>query len=597
VRLNRTITRALAACILLLAAIAAPLLIRWCWGAFATARDSTSPSPAASGPGTSSEPPLFADVTETSGVRFTYRNGEEADHLAILESLGGGIGVLDYDGDGLLDLFFPGGGYFEGQQIRGHAPKLYRNLGGFTFQDVTAHVGLERLPFYTHGVAVADYDRDGWPDLAVTGWGRLALFHNESDGKGGRRFVEVGARAGFVEHLWSTSAAWGDLDGDGWPDLYVCQYGDWSFAKNHPTDCYYKGTLRDVCPPARFKPLPHKVYRNNHDGTFSDMSVALGLRTDGKGLGVVIVDVNGDGRPDVFVANDTDENFLYVNSSRPAAFRLDEKALRAGVARDDRGTPNGSMGVDAADYNRTGRASLWCTHYENELHALYHNDCRGNDEFFTFNTQRAGIGAIGQNWVGWGTGFADFEQRGWEDLVIANGHAIRYPVGPAGRQQLPVLLHNDRGHFTAMSPRGGGYFRAPHNARGLVLADLDNDGKMDLVISHLNEPATLLRNVAATAGRHWLGITLAGKANRNLAGACVTVEIGGARLTRFVKGGGSYLCSGDSRLLFGLGEAATVERVEVRWPWGETQTWPGPTVDQYWRLCEGMGQPSGEPVR
>ncbi|MDB5312373.1 MAG: UnbV, partial [Gemmataceae bacterium] len=529
---------------------------------------------------------LFEDVTDAAGVRFTYRNGEEANHLAIPESLGGGVALLDYDGDGLLDVFFPGGGFFEGKQLRGHPCKLFRNLGGWKFQDVTAEAGLDGYRFYSHGAAVGDYDNDGWPDLVVTGWGRLALFHNVPAGKTGRRFVEVGVAAGFTGHLWASSAAWADLDGDGYPDLYVCQYGDWSFESNHPTDCLYDGRTRDVCPPRRFKPLPHKVYRNNRDGTFADVSAGLGLRTDGKGLGVVAVDVTGDARPDLYVCNDTDEKFLYVNRSRPGTIRLEEVALGAGCARDDVGVPNGSMGVDAADYANTGRPALWCTNYENELHGLYRNECRDGHVFFQYCTQAAGIGAIGRNWVGWGTGFFDLDHDGWEDLFVANGHAIRYPAGKAPRQQKPVLLRNENGRFTDVSAKGGAYFRAAHVARGAALGDLDNDGRIDLVVSHLNEPAAVLRNVAPGSG-YWLGVGLAGADRRDVAGARVTVRAGGRTFTRFAKGGGSYLSSGDRRLVFGLGAAARPEQVEVVWPGGKTQVWTGLAGGRYWRLSEG----------
>lgn len=544
----------------------------------------TSTTPAAA-----TGPDWFDDVTTASGINFTYRNGEEANHYAILESLGGGVAVLDYDADGLLDLFFPGGGWFNEQEVRGHPPKLYRNAGDFKFVDVTREAGLEEHVFYSHGVAAGDYDRDGWTDLAVTGWGPLALFHNEPDDQGGRRFVELGAQAGFTEHLWSSSAAWGDLDGDGWPDLYVCQYGDWSFEKNHPTDCFYARPQRDVCPPRMFKPLPHRIYRNNQDGTFTDASKTLGLRADGRGLGVVMADVNADGRPDIYVANDTDENFLYLNRSEPGRFQLEEAGLLAGVARDDRGTPNGSMGVDVADFNGSGLASIFCTNYEAELHALYRNDSREGRELFQFCSQQTGIAAIGQTWVSWGAGFADFHNRGWEDLFIASGHAIRHPAGKAQRRQRPVLFRNEDGRFLEVGRTCGGYFRETHNARGMALADLDNDGRIELVVSHLNEPVAVLRNVIA-ACNHWLGLELVGANQRAVTGARVVVECDGRKLTRFVKGGGSYASSADRRLLFGLGAATTVQRVEVAWPWGRTEVLEVPAVDRYWRIDEGKGR-------
>ncbi len=540
---------------------------------------------------------LYRDVTPRSGLDFTYRNGQEADHFAILESLGGGVALLDYDGDGLLDIFVTGGGYFDGpnkQQIKGYPSRLYKNLGNWKFRDVTKEVGLDQPLFYTHGCAVADYNRDGWPDLLVTGWGRMALYRNEPDGKGGRRFVEVTKEAGLPEGLWTTSAAWADLDGDGYPDLYVCQYVNWSFA-NHP-ECvgYTSNVERDVCPPKSFDGLPHKLYRNNGNGTFTDVSKEAGLRPipndpdkqePGKGLGVIIVDVDGDGKPDIYVANDTVDNFLYINHSTPGHFRFEEIGLPSGVARDERGVPNGSMGTDAADYDGSGRASLWCTNYENEMHGLYRNTGRN---IFLFSTPASGIAAIGQLYVGFGTGFLDLDNHGYPDLVISNGHVIRHPTA-AGVKQRPVLLRNrGNGRFADITRQGGPYFRGEHIGRGLALGDLDNDGRPDIVISHLNEPVSLLLNQAET-GQHWLGVELVGKEHRDVAGAKVVVEVSGRKLTRFAKGGGSYLSANDKRHLFGLGKAERIDLISVVWPWRGEQQWNGEEfkLDRYWRLVEG----------
>ena len=548
--------------------------------------DSTTNSPPAPEPApAAANPPWFEDVTAASGVQFTYRNGEEADHLAIIESLGGGVGVIDYDRDGRPDLVFPGGGSLEGKVVRGHPPRLYRNLGQFKFEDVTGAVGLAAEPFYTHAAAVADYDRDGWPDLALTGWGRVALYHNVPDSRGGRRFEDT--KTGFADLTWGTSAGWGDLDGDGFPDLYVCQYGDWSFEKKHPTDCYYVANVRDVCQPRRFEPLPHRLYRSHGNGTFSEESGRLRFRTDGRGLGVVIADYTNDGKPDVYAANDTDENFLYVNRTDGGKLALEEKGFSASVSLDDRGRPNGSMGVDAADYDGSGWASLWCTNYENELHALYRNNGAQRPEHFLYATRLAGIAAIGNTWVGWGTAFADFDHDGWEDLLVAHGHAIRYPQGKTPRKQPPVLFKNASGQFTEITPSAGVYLREPHNARGLVLVDLDADGREDVVITHHNEPAVILKNVAPTAGRHWVGFELAGEGNRDLAGARLVVHAGGRRFTKFLKGGGSYASSPDRRLVVGLGAADWIDKVEVHWPWREVQVFDGVTANRYWRLTEG----------
>ncbi len=543
-------------------------------------------------------PDFFQDVTTAAGIDFAYRNGEEVQppHLSILESLGGGVAVIDFDGDGLLDLFFVGGGHFGGadnKQILGHPCRLYRNEGNWKFRDVTSAVGLDKLAgdtpwFYSHGVAVGDYDRDGWPDLLVTGWGRIALFHNEPDGKGGRRFVDVSATAGLDKGItWATSAAWADFDGDGFPDLFVCQYVDWSFA-NHPA-CDY-GKEPDVCPPKKFKGLPSKVYRNTGKGTFIDVGAEAGIHPGGehasKSLGVVVVDVNSDGKPDVYVANDTVAKFLYVNKSSPGKIRFAEQGMLSGVALDGGGSPNGSMGVDAGDPEGTGKPALWVTNYENEFHALYRNHSVGDKVLFVFATQTSGIGVIGQKYVGWGTGFGDFDLGGWEGLFIANGHAIRYPSGTTRRQN-PVLFLNRKGQFKDITKRGGAYFQQPHQSRGAVLADMDNDGRLDLAVSNMNEPVALLRNVLPATDRHWVGVELVGDAHRDVVGSRITLEAGGRTQTRFAKGGGSYASSSDRRHLFGLGATDKIAKLLVVWPDGSRQEWSDLPIDSYHVATQG----------
>jgi hypothetical protein len=538
---------------------------------------------------------LYRDITKEAGIDWTYHNGQEAGFYAILESLGGGVGLIDYDGDGLLDIFLTGGGYYEGEQIKGHGNRLYKNLGNGKFRDVTKEVGLDQPLFYTHGCAVGDYNRDGWPDLLVTGWGRVVLYKNEPDGKGGRRFRDVSKEAGLTDELWSTSAAWADLDGDGWPDLYVCQYVNWSLKNNPQCSGYTPSIPRDVCPPKRFTGLPHRVYRNNGDGTFKDVSKEAKLRPhtgestkdaeNGKGLGVVIADVDGDSKPDVYVANDTVDNFLYLNKSTPGKILFEEVGLPAGVARDDRGIPNGSMGTDVGDYDHSGRPSIWVTTYENENHALHRNLGKG---VFTYSTQVAGIAAIGQLYVGFGTGFVDIDNHGDLDLIICNGHVIRFPAQTTLEQRPIIMRNKGNGRFTDISAQGGEYFRGKHIGRGLAVGDLENRGANDLIISHLNEPAVLLRDEANT-NHPWIGFKLAGKDRRDITGAKVTVESGKEHWTRFAKGGASYLSSSDRRLLFGLGSNTQIDRVLVQWPWGKEQTWSGKDLatGKYWELVEG----------
>jgi hypothetical protein len=578
-------------------------------------------------------PPLFREVTAESGINFSYRNGEEVDHYAILESLGGGLVAFDFDGDGLIDLFIPGGGHYEGpdkHKIVGNPCRLYRNRGNFHFEDVTAQLGLDKIDFFTHGGAAADYDNDGWPDLLVTGWHHLALFHNEpvnpKDPTKGRKLVEVSKQAGIPDGLWTTSAAWGDLDGDGFADLYVCQYVDWSFERNHPLNCTYDGHTRDVCPPKNFRGLEHKLFRNVGNGTFQDVSKPAGLRvarTDaeyeqltwlnprarerlkhdvreddntqyGKGLGALMLDVNGDGKPDIYVANDTVDNFLYINrSTKPGEFRFEEVGMSSGTARDDQGAPNGSMGLAASDFNGSGKPSIWVANYENELHALYRNDCvidpkdHGKDRIiFTFVTPLADLAVFGRMTVGWGTGFLDIDHHGAEDLFLVTGHATRVPK-TSPRAQTPILARNENGKFKNIINRGGSYFGSQHVARGAVQADFDNDGRVDLAVIHTNEPVSIVCNEADTKGHHWLGVQLEGKDHRDVVGAKLILGAGGRKQTRFAQGGGSYASSSDRRHVFGLGPAGHIDKLTVIWANGKEQSFSDLKLDRYYRVTEG----------
>jgi enediyne biosynthesis protein E4 len=534
--------------------------------------------------------PWFEDRTRGSGMDFTYLNGEEADQFTILESLGGGVALLDYDGDGLLDVFLPGGGQFTGPaktDITGLPCRLYRNLGGFRFQDVTAAVGLERTWWYTHGAAVADYDCDGWPDLLVTGYGRIGLFHNEANPAGGRRFVERTEQLKLTDDSWSTSAAWADVNGDGFPDLYVCRYVDWSFANNPTCSGYIQNVPRDVCAPQRFKPLIHALFINEKGQSFREVGREHGFTPTGCGLGVVATDVNADGRPDFAVANDATNNFLFLNRNG----KLEEVGWRAGVAVDENGRYNGSMGIDVGDYDGTGRGSLWVTNFQGEMPALYRNLGHSPpNEAFDHQSRAAGVAVIGTHLVGFGTAFVDVDCDGWEDLAILHGHVIRKPSLGSTFRQKPVLLRNiDRGGrraFENASDRGGEYFTTPTLGRGLAVGDLDNDGRPDLVASHTNSPVAVLRNVAAPPNARWIGVKLVGRNARDIVGSTVTVNGALRKITRFAKSGGSYLSSSDPRLLFGLGEE-TIRSVTVKWSWGETQTWENLEPGSYWELREG----------
>jgi hypothetical protein len=536
-------------------------------------------------------------MTAESGVEFTFRGGAEAEQYTPLEYLGGGVALMDFDGDGLLDIFVAGGGYFDGpkkDQIRGHPCKLYRNLGGWKFQDVTQAVGLELPWFFTQGVAVADFDCDGWPDLLVTGYGRVALLHNVPDEKGGRRFVDVTDQVGLRDTGWTLSAGWADLDGDGFPDLYLCRWSDWSFADHPPCPGRLPNIKRDVCAPLRYRPLMHLLFKNQRSAesatgrTFRNVAADHGFKVEGYGLGVVLADLNADGRPDIYVANDMTPNYLLMNRGG----KLEETALAAGVALDDTGRAAASMGVDVGDYDGTGRPALFVTTFQGELSSLFRNL---GQERFLYSSSSAGLAAMGRANVGWGTGFIDADNDGWEDLVVVNGHLYRHPAGAPVKQR-PILLRNadqdQRRVFKDVSSSGGEYFKIPALARGLAIGDLDNDGWPDLVVSHIDAPIALLRNEGAAIAptTRWLGVRLVGRKNRDVVGSTATLQLAGTTrtLTRFTKGGGSYLSANDQRLLFGLGDTGKVGRLTVKWSWGETQTWDDLEPNQYYELHEGQ---------
>lgn len=513
----------------------------------------------------------FADVTKRATVSFTYRNGQESGHFAILESLGGGVGMTDYDNDGDLDLLVPGGGeYRTDKEIVGLSPGLFRNEGGWRFSARAGEAGIESAPWYSHGAAAGDFDNDGFTDILITGYGGLLLFQNQGDGT----YRQIARDAGLTDSLWSSSAAWGDVNGDGNPDLYVAHYVDWS-PDNNPICDGPEANLREVCPPRRFEPLPDVFYQSNGDGTFTDVSATIPLRNDGKGLGVLMADVDLDGHLDIYVANDTVANFLYRNKGDG---HLEDASIRSGTSLSDSGTPDGSMGVDAGDYNLDGQPDLWVSNYERESFALYRNE--GNF-FFQHVSRSTQVTAVGGLAVGWGTVFIDFDRDGDEDVFVSNGHVIRYPKNAPIRQP-PLLFQNDSGkQFQNVAPVAGQYMRTPHMGRGVAAGDLDNDGDQDLAVSMVNEPMAVLSNESGT--NNAMVIRLIGiQSSRDAVGALIRVQVAPdqPQMIRLVKSGGSYASSSDPRQFFGLGQATSVVAVEICWPSGIIQSLENVNIEE-----------------
>jgi hypothetical protein len=512
--------------------------------------------------------------------------------------MGSGLAWIDYNNDGWPDLFCVQDGPVRPTAQGADAPrsggppptnKLYRNNGDGTFTDITGQVGLARAGFGM-GCAVGDFDNDGFDDLLVTYLGGVVLYHNEADGRGGRRFVDVTEKAGLRDPHWATSCAWGDIDGDGYLDLYVCNYVDVDI--DHYQACEEpKLKVRHQCPPTVFPQVKHQLYRNNRDGTFTDVSGASGIAAapPAPGLGVIMTDLDGDGRIDIYVANDLKPSYLFHNQGNG---RFVEKGLESGCALGPLARMMSAMGVEAGDVDGSGRPSLFVTDFYHNGSVLFRN--RGRLTFQDWS-HPSGLASASILRLGFGTVFADVDLDGRLDVGVANGHiwqnaeAIEQPFA----QEAQLFLGDGKGHFRDVSAQAGGYFRRKLVGRGLAWADFDNDGRPDLAFSHNAGPVALLANRTAT-DNHWVGFELIGdgiKSNRNAIGARIEIEGKGGTQVRFINGGGSYLSASERRVLVGLGPDDRARRVTVRWPSGRTQTWNDVAGRRWWRLQEGQDQP------
>jgi hypothetical protein len=530
--------------------------------------------------------PQFEDVTASSGIHFKHESDPSKRY--IVESMSGGVVLLDYDRDGWPDIFFTNAPTVamatKGEKAYG---ALYHNNHDGTFTDVTAKARLTTACFGMGG-AVGDINNDGWPDLYLTCLGGNILYRNNGDGT----FTDITAKAGVTDGRWSTGAAFGDYDGDGFADLMVTNYVDF-----HLNDlpgfgsspfCKYRGI--DVqCGPRGLRGAGDSLFHNNGDGTFTDVSKAAGVDDPSGyyGLGVVWADFNNTGRPDIYVANDSTPKFLYKNLGNG---KFKDIGLESGTAVSDDGSEQASMGIALGDYNHTGRPSIFVTNFSDENADLYRNDGDWNFKEVSYET---GTALPSLPYVKWGTVFADLDNDGWVDLVAVNGHVYpqvdSLPAGARYREPMTLEMNQADGAFCDASDEAGKPLTEPRVARGLAVGDLFNDGNLDLVIGELDGAPMILRN-RGVADRHWVSFDLVGtKSNRLALNARVTVKAAGMTQTDEVHSGGSYLSQNDLRLHFGLGAAGKIDSVVVHWPSGKVETLNDLAVDKFYEVKEGAG--------
>ena len=513
--------------------------------------------------------PVFQDLTAGSGVDFRCE-GSPTSQKYLIETMVGGVAILDYDVDGRLDLYFVNGARLEDPMPPGAEPdksaprfwnRLYRNNGDGTFTDVAEEAGVQDR-YYGMGAAVGDYDNDGDPDLYVTNFGRNTLFRNNGDGT----FTDVTEAAGVGGGGWSSAAGFLDYDRDGDLDLFVSRYLVWDFEHNPycgPPDA------RAYCHPATFPTITHLLYRNNGDGTFTDVSRQAGFAdTPGYGLGVAFNDYDRDGWPDIFVANDKVAEQLYRNRGDGT---FEEVALEAGLAFNEEGGTFSGMGVDFADYDNDGWPDIVVTALANERYALFRNE----EGFFNYESDSTGLSRETHRSSGWGLKLVDFDNDGWKDLFVGQSHVMDNieMVRPSTPYREPMLLlRNEGGRFRDVSEGRGDAFEIPRVARGVAFGDLDNDGFVDVVVNCLNCPAVILRNQGGN-GNHWLAVALSGTlSNRDGIGARLrVVTASGLEQYAFASPTGSYQSANDKRVHFGLGRDATVKLLEIAWPSGCVQ--------------------------
>lgn len=532
-------------------------------------------------PSAASAAVTFSDITRQAGIAFRHINGAFG-RKYLPETMGAGGGFLDFDNDGWQDILLANSASWPGQPAARSTPALYRNNRDGTFTDVTARVGLA-VTFYGMGVAAADYDNDGWVDLYLTGLGQSRLFRNAS----GKQFTDVTTAAGVADPGFATSAAWFDYDLDGRLDLFVGHYVEWSVQ----TDlfCTLDGKSKSYCTPESYKGQSPRLLRNRGDGTFEDVTTRAGVRDpSAKTLGVALLDYDGDGRMDVFVANDRQPNRLYANRGNGA---FADVGVGAGVAYSEAGVARAGMGVDAGDYDGSGRPSLVIGNFSSEMLALYTNE--GNGLFI----DEAPASALGQATLlplTFGCLFFDYDLDGRLDILAANGHVaddISSIQPRVTHAQSPQLFRNLGGRrFDEVTTRVGDALHRPMVGRGAAVADIDNDGDLDVLLTENNGPARLLRNDGGNQAR-WLRVRLiGGRASRDAIGAKVTLtDSARTKHVRWVKTGSSYLSQSELPLTFGLGRAASPVELEILWPGGGREVISSPPANRLLVIEQGKG--------
>lgn len=553
-----------------------------------------TPPPTASG-FVDAGPVIFKDVTKEAGLAGWKHVMGNMNRRLIIDTNGSGVGLIDYDNDGWLDIYLVNGSTFDamdGKVTPPHAALFHNNHDG-TFTDVAEQAGV-RNDRWGFGVAIADYDNDGWPDIFVTNWGKNRLYHNNHDGT----FTDVAATAGVTLGNWSAGATWGDYDGDGKLDLFVSGYvhfdrNNLPFAHTKATGysyCEFRGEPV-MCGPKNLEGEPDHLFHNNGDGTFSDVSVHAGVDDEKNryyGLTPVFVDVNGDGKPDLIVANDSTLSYLYMNRG---GGKFEDASYTTGFGLNEDGREAAAMGVAVGDYLNNGRLDFAISDFSDEAYLLFRAD---DKEAFSEVSMPAGIGKVSIPFLGWGDGFLDFDNDGWLDLMFVDGHI--YPAADVrdwgtSYAERPLLFRNLRnGKFELVPAVKGTGLAEAISGRGAAFGDLFNDGHIDVIINPINGPPVLLRNVDQSAN-HWVELKLVGGANspRDGVGATVYLAANGMRQRRDVISGGSYVSTNDPRLHFGLGTATEAGSAEIHWPSGTVETVKLPGEERIFTVTEGKG--------